>query len=200
MKFYRIRQRFFTPDDGGTGGNTENTNTTNPEENSTETKDPKPAGKVFTQEQLDKIISDRLNREKTNWEKKIEDEKKKAAMTETERLKKEREEADLKAQESLSKAEQRLIKSEIMVQASKLNIIDIDAAYKLLDKEELKVDANDNISGVAEALKTLIEEKPYLVGKETKPAVTKTGDNQNEDNQTKGGFNMNDLIRKAVGR
>ncbi len=155
--------------------------------------------KTFTQDQLDKIVKDRLKREQKAWETKIEDEKKKAAMTETEKLKTEKEEAEKKATALSEKATQRLIKSEVIARAATLGIVDAAAAFILMSKENISVDDDDTITGVEESLKALIETKPYLVNAEKKPP-TKTGDDQNEDKGSKGGFSMNDLIRKAVGR
>src|SRR5690606_29562266 len=60
---------------------------------------PKGDVKTITQEELDRIIQQRLQRERKKWEQQIEEERRKAAMTEAERLKAEKEEAERKAQE-----------------------------------------------------------------------------------------------------
>src|SRR5690606_9653767 len=54
----------------------------------------KPEIKTITQEELDRIIQQRLQRERKKWEQQIEEERRKAAMTEAERLKAEKEEAE----------------------------------------------------------------------------------------------------------
>jgi hypothetical protein len=152
--------------------------------------------KSFTQEDLDKIIRDRIKRERKAWEQKIEDEKKKAAMTESERLKAEKEESEKKAQSIIERANQRLIRSEVIAQAAGLKIIDPEAAFALMDKTDVKVEDDDRVTGVKEALEDLVKSKPYLVGKAN---AKKTGDDQSDDKSKKSGSSMNDLIRKAAG-
>jgi LPS O-antigen subunit length determinant protein (WzzB/FepE family) len=152
--------------------------------------------KSFTQEDLDKIIRDRIKRERKAWEQKIEDEKKKAAMTESERLKAEKEESEKKAQSIIERANQRLIRSEVIAQAAGLKIIDPEAAFALMDKTDVKVEDDDRVTGVKEALEDLVKSKPYLVGK---ASAKKTGDDQSDDKSKKSGSSMNDLIRKAAG-
>ncbi len=154
-------------------------------------------GRTFTQDELDAIVRDRVRRERKGWEQKIKEEKEKAAMSEAERLKAEKEEAEKNATAAIERANQRLIRSEVIAQAAKLNIVDPDAAYALMDKENVKVEDDDTVTGVKKSLEALIKAKPYLVGStDTK----KTGDDQRDDKGSKGGFSMNDLIRKAAGR
>jgi len=154
-------------------------------------------GRTFTQDELDAIVRDRVRRERKGWEQKIKEEKEKAAMSEAERLKAEKEEAEKNATAAIERANQRLIRSEVIAQAAKLNIVDPDAAYALMNKEDVKVEDDDTVTGVKKSLEALIKAKPYLVGStDTK----KTGDDQRDDKGSKGGFSMNDFIRKAAGR
>lgn len=154
-------------------------------------------GRTFTQDELDAIVRDRVRRERKGWEQKIKEEKEKAAMSEAERLKAEKEEAEKNATAAIERANQRLIRSEVIAQAAKLNIVDPDAAYALMNKEDVKVEDDDTVTGVKKSLEALIKAKPYLVDStDTK----KTGDDQRDDKGSKGGFSMNDLIRKAAGR
>ncbi len=155
--------------------------------------------KTFTQEDLDTIITKRLERERKSWEAKVKEEADKAKMTESERLKAEKAEAEKKATDAINRANTRLIRSEVIKEASKMNIVDADAAYALMNQENIVIKDNDEVTGVAEALKALIEKKPYLVSDET-TFTKRIGDNQNDGKGGKGGQLMNDLIRKAVGR
>lgn len=157
----------------------------------------KKSERTFTQEELDSIIRDRLKKQNASWEKKIADEKKKAEMTEAERAKAEREEAERKSAAAIEKANQRLIRAEVKSVAADLKIIDADAAFALMDRTGVSVEDDDRVIGVKAALESLIKSKPYLVGKAD---VKKTGDDQADDKGKKGGFSMNDLIRKAAGR
>ena len=159
----------------------------------------KDADKLFTQAELDAVISRRLERERKTWADKMEDEKKKAAMTEAERLKAEKEEAEKKAIAATQRANQRLIRSEVIAQATKMNIVDADAAFALMDKDSVTVDdATDTVKGVKEALTALIKTKPYLI--QADKDAKKTGDDTGADKENKKNFSMNDLIRKAAGR
>jgi len=168
--------------DGGDGGDDEK----------------KSGEKIFTQDDLNKVLKDRLKRERKAWEQKIEDEKKKAAMTESDRLKAEKDESEKKASGTIERTNQRLIRSEVMAQAAALKIIDPDAAFALMEKTGIEVEDDDSVTGVKSALETLVKAKPYLVG--SKDPTKKTGDDQGDDKSKKSGFSMNDLIRKAAGR
>ncbi len=155
--------------------------------------------RLFTQEELDAVVTRRLARAEKNWQEKMEAEKKKAAMSEAERLKAEKEEAEKKAAAATDRANQRLIRSEVIAQATKMNVVDPDAAFALMDREGITIDDDDNVKGVKEALEILVKAKPYLIKQEEK-GQRKTGDDQGDDKGKKGGISMNDLIRKAAGR
>lgn len=148
--------------------------------------------KTFTQEELDKVVADRLARERKKYDKfadyddvksklaefeKAEEERKKAEMTEAERLAKEKEEYEKKAKESeesaaqaLDKANKRLIKAEFRVLARELGVRPdaLDDAYVLADLDAVSVDDEGAVTGVKEALETLTKAKPYLVVAEKK--------------------------------
>jgi hypothetical protein len=144
--------------------------------------------KTFTQEELDKIVADRLSREKKKLEKyadydevktkltefeKFEEERKKAEMTVQERLEAEKAEADKKAQEAeerankaLEQANKRLLKAEFRLLAKELGVRKdaLDDAFVLADMTSVEVDEEGNVQGVKEALETLKKSKSYLFG------------------------------------
>jgi hypothetical protein len=144
--------------------------------------------KTFTQEELDKIVADRLAREKKKLEKyadydavktklsefeKFEEERKKADMTVQERLETEKAEADKKAQEAeerankaLEQANKRLLKAEFRLLAKELGVRKdaLDDAFVLADMTSVEVDEEGNVQGVKEALETLKKSKAYLFG------------------------------------
>jgi hypothetical protein len=144
--------------------------------------------KTFTQEELDKIVADRLAREKKKLEKyadydevktkltefeKFEEERKKAEMTVQERLETEKAEADKKAQEAeerankaLEQANKRLLKAEFRLLAKELGVRKdaLDDAFVLADMTSVEVDEEGNVQGVKEALETLKKAKAYLFG------------------------------------
>lgn len=57
----------------------------------------------------------------------------------------------------------------VILSAGKLNVIDPDAAEKLLDTASITYDADGRPENVEELLKDLIKEKPYLVKADEKP-------------------------------
>ena len=125
-----------------------------------------------------------LAKERKKWETefaaKVDEERKKAAMTETERLKAEKEAAEKKAQDAMRTANERLLRAEVKATAVALDIVDPDAAYALMDRDAVSVGDDGTIKGVEDALKALIKDKPYLlrqkgaqsVGGATNPAAS----------------------------
>lgn len=58
------------------------------------------------------------------------------------------------------------IRSKVISEASKLNIVDLDAAYKLLDMSQI----DENPASVKKALTSLIKDKPFLVKSNQPPS------------------------------
>src|SRR5699024_2873497 len=131
--------------------------------------------------ELDDIIAKRLAREKdkqSETEAKLkrlkeleeaEEERKKAAMSEQERLQAEKEEAEKAAQEAAEKAEkaleqanERIINTEIRAIARELNANDVDVVLQLLDKSDIEISDDGDIKGVKEAVEGLKESKAFL--------------------------------------
>jgi hypothetical protein len=109
-------------------------------------------------------------------------------LREVESVLKAREEADLSEQErqarrlseleaKYSDAEQRLRESALSLsvssEAQKLNVVDPDAAVKLIDTSVLEYDPESNKwDGIDEALAALVEDRPWLV-KQSQPSAPK---------------------------
>lgn len=96
--------------------------------------------------------------------------------------------AQLKAQEVEKRYNERIIQAELKVIGSGLNIIDLDAAEKLVDRSAFKVNEDGTVEGVKEALEKLAADKPYLVSvpgdpkpKGYNPGPTQTGNNPPPD-------------------
>lgn len=179
-------------DDKGSAGEDTGSGAEGSGEGSKKTEDEK----LFSQTQLDDIIGRRLAKERKAWEKTMKDAEETAKLSEIEKLKKEKEDADKSKADIITKANQRLIKSEVIVKAVALKIVDPDAAYALMDKTDIEVSDDGEVVGIDDALKKLVKNKPYLIGE---GIVTKTGDNQNDNKDKKPTGAMNDLIRKAAG-
>ncbi|KAB2335901.1 scaffolding protein [Bacillus mesophilum] len=68
-----------------------------------------------------------------------------------------------KLKEEQAKTFKRLVNSEVKVVANELGFADWEDALALADLAEVKEDDKGNITGVAEALKSLAEKKPHLL-------------------------------------
>jgi hypothetical protein len=112
--------------------------------------------KTFTQTELDAVISKRLARERKAWEEQLEEEKKKVAMTEVEKLKAESEAKVKEWQEKYQTVAEKAKQAEVKAVAAELGVIDPEAAF-LLVQNELTDEADPK-----EVLTKLLESKPYL--------------------------------------
>ncbi|MEH7456328.1 phage scaffolding protein [Bacillus sp. JJ1127] len=143
--------------------------------------DPKEETKTFTQEQLDEVLTKRLERERKKYEdyddlkakladyQKEEEDRKKQEMSEVERLQAEKEEAAKKAleaselaQKAQEQANARILNTEIKSVARSLNANDPNDVLALLDKSEINVDEEGNIQGVESAVESLKASKPWM--------------------------------------
>lgn len=112
--------------------------------------------------------------------------------------------AQLKAQEVEQRYTDRMIQAELKVVGTALNLIDLEAAEKLVDKTTFTVKEDGTVEGVKEALEKLAEEKSYLVSVpgDPKANVYNPGPNQRgndpkpDDAYTKAKANF-DRLKKA---
>lgn len=114
-------------------------------------------GKTFTQAELDAIIAKRLARDRKAWEEQLEEEKKKATMTEIEKLKAEHESKAKDWQAKLETANAQILRSEIKAIAAEIGIVDPDIAYLMI-----KDNVGEDLDNVKTLLEDLIKSKPYL--------------------------------------
>lgn len=160
----------------------------------------KTAEKTLTQTEVDKIVEARLARDRKKWETeyqaKIEDERKKAAMTETEKLKAAKEEAEARATKVLAEANEILVRAEVKATAAEMGLVDGDAAYALVDRDSIEL-KDGKVTGVKAALEALVKAKPWLQGERKGGPV---GSGTIPAGATKHGSDMNAFIRKAAGR
>jgi len=130
-----------------------------------------PGGKTFTQEELDAIIQRRLARERKQWEQQLEEERKKAAMTEAERLRAEKEEAERRAQEAQQQAAQRLVQAEAKVVAVELGVKPDRIPYVLRLADLSGVDVGDDgvvdAKALRDAIEAVLRDVPELKGSMT---------------------------------
>lgn len=160
------------------------------------TPDPTP-DKTFTQADLDRIVADRLARDRKGREdyddiktkltalEQAEADRAKAEMTAAERLEAEKAEALKKAQEAEDRstaretaANQRIINAEFKSLAREANVPAdrLAAALKLADLSAVTVDDEGNAVGVKEAVEALVSAHVYLVEKtQPKPLGGRSG-------------------------
>ena len=53
----------------------------------------------------------------------------------------------------------------IITEASKVGVVDIEAVLKLVDRANIAIDDNGNVTGAVEAVQALLTAKPFLKGK-----------------------------------
>jgi len=156
--------------------------------------------KMLPQSEVDKVVEARLARDRKKWEaeyqSKLEDERKKAAMTETERLRAAKEEAEAQAAKTLAAANEILIRAEVKSIAADMGLVDGDAAYALVDRDSIEL-KDGKVKGVKEALEALVKAKPWLQGERKGGPV---GSGTIPAGAAKHGQDMNSFIRKAAGR
>lgn len=87
-----------------------------------------------------------------------------AKLSEQERLTKRASELEQQLSQTQKQAQERINRYEVQLQASKLGIVDPDAAVKLLDWDRLEYADDGTPTDVAAALKALIADRPYLAG------------------------------------
>jgi hypothetical protein len=89
--------------------------------------------------------------------------KKDAELTESERVKKQHADLQAKYESETAALITRIVNLQVKEIATKLGIIDPDAAVRLID-EEFEVDDEGNVTNAEELLKALLKNKPYLAG------------------------------------
>jgi hypothetical protein len=76
--------------------------------------------------------------------------------------------AELRAKErdeALAKYNNAMLETRILSEVNNRGVVDSEAVLKLLDRTNIKVGDDGNVSGVTEAVEALLESKPYLKGK-----------------------------------
>lgn len=176
----------------------ENNNENNGNENNTNETG---SEKTFTQAELDIIVGNRLKKAEQKFQKEHKLALEREKLNDVEKLKLDLENERKNTDSKIAMANSRLIKSHAISELTKENVIDIDAVYALLNKDNIEIDDNGNITGVENAITLLKKEKPHLFNKENQ--VIRAGDDSNKAGTPapKGkNFDMNYLLRKATGR
>lgn len=142
------------------------------------------ADKTFSQAEVDRIIKDRLARAKAEPPSDYADLQAKAAkldeleaanQTELEKLLARAEAAEKKATEADERARNSNLRSAVTAAASQAGAVDIDAVFALLPKDAVTFGDDGQVTGADDAVKALLESKPYLVGQAAPPPPKPTG-------------------------
>lgn len=110
-----------------------------------------------------------------------------AKLSEADQLKKKLAELEAAAAQSAKVRQEQTTRYEVMLAASKLGIVDPDAAYRLLDQSTLEYGEDGAPKNIEAALKAMVGGKPWLVGgtgsggSAANPNATKTGRLSMED-------------------
>lgn len=155
---------------------------------------PVETAKTYTQAQIDEMITDRIKRERkkfadyddlksklSEYESQAE-EQRQSELTDLQKAQEQAQQFETKLQELTAQLEaernnarQQAIKNEFIKVASSANIIDIDAAMALSDLSAVEIGEDGKVNGVDDAIKALVENKPYMVAKkQTQPIGTAT--------------------------
>lgn len=142
-----------------------------------------PDGKTFTQADLDRIVADRLTRERQKYAD-YDDLKTKASQfdelqdAQKSELERERERA-AQAESARAEAEKRardaLTRSAILAAAAG-KVVDPDAAVRLIDVDALVFDDAGLPTNAGDLVAQLVESKPYLAAEPKVPAAEKPAD------------------------
>lgn len=142
-----------------------------------ETEAPKAEGRTFTQEELDRVVGDRLARERQKYgdydalKQKAGrlDQLEESQRTELEKAQKRADKAEHERDAAVTRATHHLRASAIMSEASKQNALDPEAVVALLPHDSVTVGDDGQVAGVEEAVSGLLKSKPYLVGSTHSP-------------------------------
>lgn len=127
---------------------------------------------VTSQEQFDAMVRDRIARVKATPPADYEDLKAKAAkldelekanQTELERAQHENETLRKEIESERAARTEASLKAAVVAEAAKRNVIDPDAAIKLIDRKTLEFDDTGAPLNVADVMEELVTARPYLV-------------------------------------
>ena len=91
-------------------------------------------------------------------------EKQEAEKSELQKAKELADEKDKQLQALMDKQKELMIQNGVATVATKLGIIDPDAAYRLMDKSAIDFDENGQAKNVEALLVSMLKERPYLAG------------------------------------
>lgn len=127
--------------------------------------------RMLPQSQVDRIVQDRLARQKAQFadydalkEKAARfDELEKAQMSELERANARIAELERQNAEAALTVQDSRLRAAVTAEAAKRNVVDPDAALALLDRGAIEFDTEGVPTNIAQAMDSLLEQRPFLV-------------------------------------
>lgn len=126
--------------------------------------------KAQGQEQFDSAYVKELRQEAADYRRKLREAETRlktlddAQLSEAEKAQKRIAELEQQATEAKAQLAERALKFDVQAAATKLGIVDADAAYRLLDVKALELADDGTPKNVEAALRALVAAKPYLLG------------------------------------
>lgn len=153
--------------------------------------------KMLTQEEVDRILSERIARERKKYadyeelkakaleyEKKLE-EQRLAELSEKERAEEiakkyeeERNQYAKQLEELKNAVKEEKIRNTFITKAQAAGVAYIDDAYKLADLSKVEVSEDGTVNGIDDVVKALVESKPFLVGQQKPKPVGESTNRQ----------------------
>lgn len=135
--------------------------------------DPPAADRTFTQEQVDRIVQERLSRAKSTPPSDYEDLKAKAAKldeleqanaTELEKAVARAEKAEAERQSAIEAANKRLVEAAVLAEATAQKAIRPEHLHRLIDTGQVTVGDDGQVTGAKEAVEAFLKANPEYVG------------------------------------
>ncbi len=144
---------------------------------------PGQSDRTFSQSELDRIVQDRLARERNKYADYDDlrakasrlDEIEQANASDLEKAQKRAEEAEARAKTAAERATSALRRAAVVAEATRAGAVDPDAVLALLPPDAVTVGDDGQVTGAEDAVRALLEQKPYLVGQTTPPPPPRAG-------------------------
>ncbi len=161
----------------------------------TPTPTPEPE-RTFSQADIDRIVQDRLARDRKDrpsedevaaWKDKATkfDELEAANQSDLEKAQAKIADLERQATDAAASAQEHRLRAAVVAEAAKKNVVDPDAALALLDRAALEFDGDGSPKNIAQAMDSLLEARPYL--------VASGGERGNADQGARGGSGVKQL-------
>ncbi len=128
---------------------------------------------------------------------KVADQLEQASLSEKDKLERRTAEAERRLIDADARIADTAISSEVRVKAVQRGIVDPDAAYALIDRARITHSDDEGVTGVDEALESLLADKPYLKGN---PTISPPNLNHSGGSEVKTPVKLTDAQRSSARR